>query len=231
MRCIVIGESMPMPSFELKYEDTWLFRLKQFFLNVEIIDKCRRSSSVRRLVTEGQNALGYDLLEFYEPDFVILHLGLTDASPRLLPREALYTKIINRLPFSKFIYNIVRRTKGRTISCADLSPDAFYSCLSKYAKRAKAKGVIVYCIKIAYCGSKVLKVSPHMNEAIDLYNSLYDKLASEYSNVRLVQPLPSLSISELDKILQADAIHLTPQASCMVFENVKSAILKDFSLS
>lgn len=231
MRCIVVGESMPMPSFELKYEDTWLFRLKQFFPNVEIIDKCRRSSSVRRLVSEGQNALGYDLLEFYEPDFVILHLGLTDASPRLLPREVLYTKIINRLPFSKSIYNIVRKTKGRTISCADLSPKAFYSCLSRYAERAKTKGVIVYCIKIAYCGSKVLKVSPHMNEAIDLYNSLYDKLALEYSNVRLIQPLPTLSISELDKILQADAIHLTPQASHMVFENVKSAILKDFNLS
>lgn len=231
MRCIVVGDSMPMPSFELNYEDTYLFKLKSYFKSVEFIDRCRRASSVRRLVSEGINSSGYDLLEMYNPDFVILNLGATDASPRLLPREALYTRIINTMPFAKGIYNIVRRVKGRTISCNDVSPEKFYSCLSKYVERAKNHNVIVYCVKIAYFGSKVLKKNPLANKSFDLYNKLYDKLAYEYDNVRLVTPLQFTDFIEYDKKLQSDYIHLTADASTEVFENIKAAILKDFDFN
>lgn len=228
MRCLIVGASMPMPTFELKYEDTWLYRFMKSFPQLEVIDKCRRASSVERLVKEGMMSKGYDLLELYNPDFVILHIGLTDASPRLLPRKALFTKIINRLPFSKFIYNLVRKTKGRTMSCADLSPDQFYVCLEKYVTRAAERGVIVFCIKIAHCGSKVLKVSPEMNMAIDIYNSKYDELAANFANVKVVDPLSPMADDELDSMLQTDGIHFMPKASNMCFENVKAAVIKEF---
>ena len=221
---------MPMPSFELKYEDTWLFKFKQYFSSVEIIDKCRRASSVKRLVTEGIGGLGYDLLEMYEPNFVILHLGATDAAPRLLHRNAWYVKILNMVPCSKFIYDIIRKVKGRTISCADVSPEVFYKCLSKYVERAMKHNVIVFCVKIAYFGSRVIKRSPHANEAFDLYNKLYDKLANEYSNVRIIIPLEFKNFAEYDKKLQSDYIHLTSEASFEVFENIKSAILENINV-
>lgn len=224
MRCIIVGSSMAMPSLQLSYEDTWVYKLIKIYKDSEFVDKSRRSSSVRRLVSEGQNSLGYDLLEFYNPNFVILQIGITDASPRLLPRGKLYTKIINKLPFSKFIYNIVRKTKGRTISCADLTQEQFYDCLSKYAKRALDLGIDVYCIKIAHCGSKVIKVSPHMNEAIDLYNKMYDKLSCEFDNVQLITPFAGYDESKLDDILQSDHIHLTPKGCDIVLNNILSVI-------
>lgn len=228
MRCVIVGSSMSMPSLQLSYENTWIYKLNNIYKDIEFIDKSSRSSSVRRLVSEGQKSLGYDLLEFYSPDFVILQLGITDASPRLLPREKLYTKIINKLPFSEFIYNIVRKTKGRTISCADLTPEQFYDCLSKYAKRALDLGVDVYCIKIAHCGSKVLKVSPHMNEAIDLYNGMYDKLSSNFKNVKTIVPFAGYDESKLDDILQTDHIHLTPKGSDIVLNNILSVVKKSY---
>lgn len=227
-RCIVIGSSMSMPSLELKYEDTYLFKLKQYFSDIEFIDKCRRSSSVQRLVSEGQNSLGFDLLEFYNPNFVILHLGATDAAPRLLPRKKTWTKFINLLPFSGIIYDFVRKTKGRTISCADLSPDAFYNCLEKYIKRAQNMGVIVFCIKIIHFGSKLVKASPHVNESFDLYNKQFEKLTNNFSNVKLINALPEMSISDIDQILQSDSMHLTSEGSLIVFENIKNAILNQY---
>jgi hypothetical protein len=96
MRCIVVGDSLPMPSLELKYEDTWVHHFRKDFPTVEVIDKCARSSSVKRLVREGINSNGSDLLEIYEPDFVITHLGIVDAAPRLLPRNAIGTKLLNK---------------------------------------------------------------------------------------------------------------------------------------
>ena len=65
LRCIVIGSSMTMPSFDLQYEKTWHYQLIKRYPNVEFIDKNTRSSSVRRLVKEGALSKGYDLLEYY----------------------------------------------------------------------------------------------------------------------------------------------------------------------
>lgn len=222
LRCIIIGSSMTMPSFDLKYEDTWQYKLIEKYPNVEFIDKNTRSSSVRRLITEGALSKGYDLLEYYSPDFIITQIGIADCSPRLLKRESLLTKIINKLPFSKFIYNIVRKTKGRTISCADIDTKKFYSCLAAYAERAMRQNVQIFCVKIAHTGVGVVKKSPHMIEAIDLYNKEFEKLAENYSNVTIINPFPeNVDIQEL---LIKDEIHPNEKGSEIIFSSIDSVI-------
>ena len=226
MRCLVIGSSMSMPSCELKYEDTWLYRLIKTFPDIEFIDKNRRSSSACRLTTEGMCANGYDLLELYNPDFIITQIGATDAFPRLLKRHAIGTKLINHLPrfISNQIYNLIRKTKGRTISCADLTTEQFYNYFSAYCNRAQKLGTHVFCIKIAHCNDKVLRKSPHAIEAIDLYNTIFDHLQTEFDNVTAIEPLP-LNLDLNANIMQTDGIHLTAKGSEIVFNNIKNAIL------
>ncbi len=230
MRCIVVGASMVMPTFELKYEDTWLFKIKEKYPNIEFIDKCRRASSVERLISEGQNSSGYDLLEFYNPDFVILHIGLTDVAPRLLKRNAFYTKIINHLPFSNIIYNCIRKIKGRTMSCSDLSTERFYFCLSRYVERAIKTSTPVFCIKLLHCGEKVLNRSPEMNRTIDIYNQLFDKLESVYPNVHLISPLKSIGTKERAEYMQSDGIHLSAKGSFQLFRELDSELQKYLKL-
>lgn len=213
---------MTMPSFDLKYEDTWHYKLIDKYPNVEFIDKNTRSSSVRRLVTEGALSKGYDLLEYYSPDFIITQIGIADCSPRLLKRESYLTKIINTLPFSKFIYNIVRKTKGRTISCADIDTKKFYSCLAAYAERAMKQNVQIFCVKIAHTGRGVVKKSPHMIEAIDLYNEEFDKLAKNYPNVTIVTPFPD--DVDIQELLIKDEIHPNKKGSDIIFSNIDNAI-------
>lgn len=222
LRCIVIGSSMTMPSFDLDYEHTWLYKLIKRFPNIEFIDKNSRSSSVRRLVKEGALSKGYDLLEYYSPDFIITQIGIADCSPRLLKREALSTKLINKLPFSKWIYDLVRKTKGRTISCCDIDTVTFYKCLETYAERAKNKNVHVFCIKIAHTGVSVIKKSPHMIEAIDLYNKEFDKLASNFSNVTVIDPF--LEDVDIQPLLIKDDIHPNEQGSEVIFQNIVKSI-------
>lgn len=226
MRCLLIGASMSMPSSELAYEDTWVYKIIRTFPDIEFIDKCRRSSSATRLVTEGQNGKGYDLLEQYTPDFVITHFGITDSYPRLLKRNSLTTRLINRLPrfISNFIYNIVRKTKGRTLSCSDLSPSEFHKYFAQYCKRAENLGIHVFCVKIAYCNDIVLRKSPKVTEAVDIYNQVFDRLEREFSNVTIITPLPlDLDLNNYD-ILQSDGIHLTAKGSDLVFQNILNAV-------
>lgn len=213
---------MSMPSFDLLYEDTWVYKIISKYPEIEFIDKCRRSSSARRLITEGSLGKGFDLLEYYRPDFVITHFGITDCAPRLLKREASLTKLINILPFSRFVYNIIRKTKGRTISCADITKETFYNCFSAYAERAMKQNIHVFCVKIAHTGRGVVKKSPHMNEAVDLYNKEFDRLAENYSNVTIINPFPE--DVDIQELLIKDEIHPNEKGSEIIFSSINRAV-------
>lgn len=74
MKVIVITDSMSMPRDNIRYEDTWYYKLKHKLKSYKFIDKEHRGSMSNRLVNEGggfANILpGSDLLEFYKPDII-----------------------------------------------------------------------------------------------------------------------------------------------------------------
>lgn len=213
---------MCMPSMEVDYEDTWPYMIITKYPNILFIDKNKRSPSARRLITEGALSKGYDLLEYYKPDFVITHLGITDCAPRLLKREALYTKIINQLPFSKLVYDFVRKTKGRTISCCDISSTTFYNCFAQYAERAKKINTQVFCVKIAHVGDGVVKKSPHINESVDLFNQEFDRLEANFDNVKTIDPFPVEA--DLREFYTNDEIHMNLRGTEIMFSRIVKAI-------
>ena len=221
-RCLVIGSSMTMPSFDLKYEDTWLYLLMQAYPNIEFVDKSRRAPSAIRLITEGTLSKGYDLLEYYSPNYVIIQLGLNDASPRLLKRNTITTRLINHLPFSNLIYNFIRRTRGRTLSCSDLTPEQYYNCFDNYLLRASEYNVIVFCFKIAYTTNVVREKSPRIIEAINMFNNKLEKLSKKYSNFILVDAFDdSFDFSDM---VVSDGIHPNIKGSQFLFHKIKYKI-------
>lgn len=220
MKCLIAGDSFAMPTEELAYEDTWPHLLYEEMPGLEIISKAERSRSVRSLNTGGYKGNGWDFLELIAPDFVIMHLGISDCAPRLLKREATLTKLLNLLPFSKMIYNIVRKTKGRTISCSDLSPEVFYDNVARYMKRAQDMGVTVFIIKISNGGQKVIKISPHFNEAVDLYNTVFDRIGKEFNNAVLIEGIDGSD----ESVFQSDGIHLLKNGNQIIFNRLKAAI-------
>lgn len=202
-RFLIIGSSMSLPSDELKYEDTWPYLLQNSCGDAEFVINSKRSSSATRLNTEGPNISGYDMLEYYNPNYVITQIGITDAAPRLFKRNAISTKVINRLPFSKLIYNIARKTRGRVLKNCDLSPEEFKSEFTKYVLRAALLNTHVFIIEISRATEKVLKVSPHYNECVDIFNAKLHEVASEHDNVTII---PVLNVtSQMD--YQKDGIH------------------------
>jgi len=226
MRAIIIGDSIAMPRLECNYDCTWIAKLVKNYPQVEFIDKCRRSSSVMRLVNDGAGSedirRGADLLEYYHPDLVITQIGITDCSPRLLKRDRKVTKIVNELPYfiSKLIYDFVRKTKGRTIKNNDLSPIEFKKCWINYIERAKLLNTQIICIKIGFVSNQFSKQNPMVCKSIVIYNEVLDELSLKYSNFSVIIPF---SQNEIDKI-SVDGYHIAEEGHNIVYEKLSNKI-------
>ncbi len=225
MRILVLGSSMTLPSDELNYDDTWLYRLGQDFPSLEIVDKCYRESSARRLNSDGPKGNGRDALEYFNPNAVITQIGVTDAAPRLLKRGGKLSRILNHLPryISTIVYNYLRRHRGRQLRFCDLTPTQLHDQFDKYCKRAAKIGVKVFIIEICHATQKVVSVSPHYNECIDIFNEQLHKVADENQNAHIIRVIEASDSRDF----QTDGIHLTPKGQLKQLEFIKQALSQE----
>ena len=66
----------------------------------------------------------------------------------------------------------------------------------------------------------------HINEAINLYNTQFDKLEKNFDNVRIIEPFTSQQ--KLTDIYQSDDYHFSKYGQQLVFENIRKVVLQDF---
>jgi len=225
MRILVLGSSMTLPSDELIYDDTWLYCLGHDYPSIEVVDKCYRESSAKRLNSDGPKGNGKDALDYFAPDVVITQIGVTDAAPRLLKRNGKFARILNHLPhkLSTLAYNYLRRHRGRQLRYCDLTPEQLYGHFDKYCKRAAMMGVKVFMIEICHATQKVVKVSPHYNECIDIFNKQLHRVAEENDNAHIINVVNTSDLNDF----QTDGIHLTPQGQKKQYELIKEALKKE----
>lgn len=218
-KVLVIGESLPLPTDELAYEDTWVYRLAFEVPDVWVIDKCVRSRSVTTLMHGGPNGQAKNLYEWYCPDCIIIHLGLTDCAPRLLPDRKMFTKIVKRIPYlSTFVFNWCRKHKGRRIEYANITPKEFFENLDGYCKRVFPH--MVGIVKISLVTEATLQKSPQFNKSIRLYNSIIDNVCSENENAIAIQGLTAESVEDY----QTDGMHLTASGQDKILSEIKKIL-------
>lgn len=225
MRILILGSSMTLPSNELTYDETWLYKLGKEFPRIEIVDKCMRESSARRLISDGPGGNGKDALDYFSPDAVITQIGVTDAAPRLLKRGGKLFRILNHLPrkISTIVYNYLRKHRGRQLKYSDLTPQQLHDHFDKYCKRAAELGAKVFLIEICHATPKVVKVSPHYNECIDIFNEQLRKVAAENINAHIIKVIEADDLSDF----QTDGIHLTPKGQNKQLSLIKETLLKE----
>lgn len=220
MRSIIIGSSMSLPTEELKFDDCYVHLLRESFPEIEWIHRLQRSSSIDRLSQEGFKANGWDNLEFFTPDFVILHVGVTDASPRLLPRRKLATKLLNISPLAKPVYKFLRKHSGRKIKYCDLSPEQFRNHVEQYVKRCENIGTKLIIVEISLAQPKLVKSkSPEMDKSYELYNNIFREIAAAHDDVFLVEGLKGE-----DGLYQTDCIHANAKGQHLFYERLRAVI-------
>lgn len=224
MRVLVIAGSMPLPTDELRYEDTWIYRLAKDMPELEIVDKCVRARPVSTLMHGGPFGQAKNLFEWYRPDLIIIHMGLTDCAPRLLRRKSFTYKLLCHLPFAKPIFSALRKYRGRRVEYADITPKDFYENFNGYALKAAQLPVVI--VKISNVIGHALERSPLFNKSISLYNKLLERVAEENENVIIVDGLDGSDSS----MYQSDGMHLTAKGQAIILNKLEIAICNKLNI-
>ncbi len=218
-RVLIISDSMAMPRPGVKYEETWIYLLKQAFPEYDVLERPDRGSTSLRLITEGGG--GVDLLEMYEPDMVILQLGMTECAPRLFKKTGFEYFFLNRIIPRRYrlnYVNFIKKKRGRNPRITDVSPENFRANLTNYFERARKMNVKVIAFLISRVTKLFVSKSPHITENINLYNSIYREVARAFPNVHLVVPFAEeVNMEEI----AVDELHVDARGHQILFNNLK----------
>lgn len=187
-KVLCIGDSLGLPRPQVPYADTWISLLRQQ-RNYDFIADFHRNATTEIL---SQWEYGEHLL-FYEPEIIILQLGICDCAPRYIKTTSLLYRLLYRFPsgLAKIIWKLIKLVKKRSLNCTEVSIGRFKRNLINYIEQcAKADINRIVIIKIAIPGKAMIQGNPEILKAIKIYNDVYDQLEKEYPYlITVVNPL------------------------------------------
>ncbi len=223
-KVVIVTDSVSMPRPGINYEATWIYLLKKKYPELDIIDRPARGSTSRRLVTEGGG--GVDLLESYMPGTIILQLGLAEAAPRLFRKDGFEFFFMNRILSpdlrTKYI-NYVKKKRPRKPELSDVPPEEFRNNIKQYIQRCLNAGTQVLIIRLLKATDYYISKSPRIQECIDVYNRIYEEIASEFSNVTIISPVKENM--DVNKIC-LDELHIDKEGHKIYFKEIDSYFRK-----
>lgn len=225
-KVMCVGDSTSLPGHDNSYEDTWFYRLTREFINFDFINVFRRGITTEILVTEGggydQFPMGADCLEFYDPNMVILNLGIVDCAPRLLNRVD--NLILRCLPniAKRFFIKGIKKIKTRKASNTLVSQQQFEYNLINYIERCLLKKVeMLILISIPVPDERMVKKNPNIIKNVEEFNKILCNMAEKYFFIKSISPLDSRNY---DKVIFEDGYHPNPLGNDIVFQELKEVI-------
>lgn len=199
MKVLIIGDSISLPGHGNLYEDTYVAKLKVTFKYLDIIAILQRGLTTTVLNTLGGDGIdvpnGADCLDVYNPDYVIIQLGIVDCAPRLFRNNGIGKKILRRIPnenLQQGFVKLIKVTGKRSQSKCYVNIKDFEKNIVTYLKRCTnigVKGVII--IGVPNPDEAMKNVNDRLFKASQDYNEIYKKIEKTFENVSLVTPLDS----------------------------------------
>lgn len=208
------GDSLGMPRENVRFKDTWYFNLSNSFSRNEyyFINNFKRANTTNSLVN-------WDSLENYNPNIVVLQLGIVDCAPRLYKSNSLFIKIVNRAPLfiKKNFWKVSKKIKKRSILNADVNLKKFENNIINFLDRCEIIGVEkCIIIKIQRPSKIMIDKNPEIITAINMYNIIYDKMKKKYDFVKLINPLKDGN----DNDYINDGYHVNNHGFAKVYESL-----------
>ena len=211
---LCVGDSLAMPREEVTFKSTWFYLLSLAKNNYHFVHNFRRAFTTDMLFSK-------DFLENYNPDIVILQVGIVDCAPRLFKSSSTFIKLINRTP--KFInepfWKLVKKYKKRSDKNADVSLENFKFNLENFIKRAvKINTEKIILIKIQKPGLKMVNKNPFILDSIKKYNLVFDDLKNKYNLIIVINPLDFANENDYVE----DGYHVNQNGFHKVFNELNS---------
>jgi len=227
IKVICIGDSTSLPGHDNSYEDTWFYKLKTGFPNIDFISVFRRGITTQILVTEGGGyddfPMGADCLEFYEPQIVVLNLGIVDCAPRLLNRFGNLTiRFLPNFAKKRFI-ELFKKIRGRRSSNTLVSKEQFQYNLTNFFERclvSDVKILIVLCIPVP--DRKMISKNPGIIKNVEEYNNILHQIVVKYPFIKALSPLDSQKYTE---DIFEDGYHPNPLGNQIVFQELEEILI------
>jgi lysophospholipase L1-like esterase len=224
MRILIIGNSEALfvrPPRKKKNEGTYTEILIKELKNAQIFNLSSGSS----LVTDLLNSFDKNLNRYF-PDIVILHFGINEAAPRLLPRfiwNLIYAdkNKYTLMSFSKSLIKFLRKffslitflylksvggkDKG-WVSCRKFEY-VYSQLISRIEKELKSTIII---INIGFQNKKLEKTLPGIVDNIKMFNDIMAKIARRSESVFLVDVYEMCKKFGMDRI-RPDGVHFSSE--------------------
>ena len=159
-------------------------------------------------------------MEAYNPDIVVIQLGIVDCAPRLL--NDLERKLITKFPIvnSRDYIDLIKRI--RKLNNTIVTDVKFRKNLEKYIKRATENNVKkLISIGISYPDKKMIEKNKDIIKNIDKYNSLLGSYSKNLKNINVIFPLDSRNYKE--EIFE-DGYHPNKKGHEVIANELKSLI-------
>lgn len=198
-KILLIADSSALPGHLNKYEDTWLYKLKNEYPNYDFISFFKRSLTTDVLSTLGGGETGVDkwpkgadCLEAYMPDTIIIQLGFADCAPRLL--FDLERKILKYLPqlIVKIYINLIKKLRNRNTKNTIVNIVKFEKNIKDYVERCIKSSVnqLIF-INIQMPSQKTVDKNPDIIENVKKYNEIINKHCKLNTFIQSIEPLNS----------------------------------------
>ncbi len=216
-RILCVADSLSLPRVGVSYEDTWICKLKKKVQDSDIITKLQRG------LTSSDIAKNADYLEFYNPDIVVVQVGIVDCAPRYIRSDSSFLKVINKMPkiLQNNFWKLFKKFRERESNFADVSLPDFIKNLSNYALRCEKLNVekLIF-IKIAHPGQNMIEKNQKIIHQILNYNLQIDKVCEKFQIAESVNPISTLDNS----LFIDDGYHLNGNGGSKVCDSLLTVL-------
>lgn len=196
-KIIVIADSSALPNHLVRYENTWIYKLKKSG-SFDVITYAKRGLNSNVLCESGGDGIvspfGSDCLEFFMPDTAIVQLGIVDCSPRLIKKRSIHSKIVATLPknLRKYYLLLLKKIRKRTVHRVDVSLENFQENIESYVNRALSLEVnrIIF-IGIALPDEEFINKNPNVVINVRRYNEVLVNIVRKDHRLNYIDPLNS----------------------------------------
>ena len=211
---LIVGDSLGLPREEMPYKKTWPFLMANSLQSYHFIFKIQRALTTQML----HLGMFQDWLEYYTPKDVIMQVGIVDCAPRYLKKSGLKMKLLGVSPgfIKNSAWKLIKKS-GRSAKYADVSIEEFEANLLKYISRCeKANVERIFFIKIARPGTAMIKSNPGVIKQVELYNTIYDKIAVSNKKCIVISDLAQAD----DNYFLEDGYHLNEYGNNILFQSI-----------
>lgn len=221
---LIQGDSLPLPRQTVPYDETWPGRLRRESAFTHVVNRSQSGKTTDDLHAEKVRFPNRKL-EAYDPEVVVLQIGIVDCAPRLLSKTE--KDLITAFPFQRIARvgsHLLKRARGRSRERTYVSEPDFETNLRDFLRRTEAVGVEdVVVIKILTAGEKYTAKNPNVQSAIRAYNEVVDAVVSDFPEAQTMRPLADSETEEaeiVDTHTLDDGYHLDSSGHRRIYDRL-----------